>query len=331
MINAIYSYTPHLLLQIIHKTHKIANFALRQRISYGKPHYINTVKELDTETGLYYYGARYLDPKISRWISGDPAVSEYIPSAPVSEEARKRNGNLPGMGGVFNYVNLHVYHYAGNNPVKYVDPDGETPSSWISSWMAEPDPQGGKSISVNAPQRTGGYSIFYEYFTRNDQVCNIDSVLFSFRNTEGNNIQLWFWKGNYNLVDKGTWDESMAISLEWHIGGEIGTYNGSPGFAVAYDGAVSSMSYSLYNEGSNTPFLERTNNGDFWLNGFYPGQAGNTGNIVMKGSITFNNTADAISFMRSYNNRGGLYFPSNNNEPHFDAVRIGATVDFVFQ
>jgi hypothetical protein len=26
---------------------------------------------------------------------------------------------------VFNYVNLHVYHYAGNNPVKYVDPDGK--------------------------------------------------------------------------------------------------------------------------------------------------------------------------------------------------------------
>ena len=28
------------------------------------------------------------------------------------------------MGGVFNAVNLHLYHYAGNNPVKYVDPDG---------------------------------------------------------------------------------------------------------------------------------------------------------------------------------------------------------------
>jgi hypothetical protein len=28
------------------------------------------------------------------------------------------------MGGVFNTVNLHLYHYAGNNPVKYVDPDG---------------------------------------------------------------------------------------------------------------------------------------------------------------------------------------------------------------
>jgi hypothetical protein len=28
------------------------------------------------------------------------------------------------MGGVYNLVNLHVYHYAGNNPVKYTDPDG---------------------------------------------------------------------------------------------------------------------------------------------------------------------------------------------------------------
>ncbi len=32
---------------------------------------------------------------------------------------------LPGIGGVFNAVNLDVYHYAGQNPVKLVDPDGE--------------------------------------------------------------------------------------------------------------------------------------------------------------------------------------------------------------
>jgi RHS repeat-associated protein len=83
-----------------------------------------TGKEQDPETGLYYYGARYLDPKTSRWLSGDPALGEYLPSAPLGDEAKKRNQNLPGQGGVFNYVNLHVYHYAGNNPVKYVDPDG---------------------------------------------------------------------------------------------------------------------------------------------------------------------------------------------------------------
>jgi hypothetical protein len=29
------------------------------------------------------------------------------------------------MGGVYNYVNLHAYHYAGNNPVVLRDPDGE--------------------------------------------------------------------------------------------------------------------------------------------------------------------------------------------------------------
>jgi RHS repeat-associated protein len=76
-------------------------------------------KERDYETGLYYYGARYLDSKTSRWLSGDPAMGKYVP------KAGKGSGGLPGMGGVYNTVNLHAYHYAGNNPVKYVDPDGK--------------------------------------------------------------------------------------------------------------------------------------------------------------------------------------------------------------
>ena len=86
-----------------------------------------TGKGLDPETGLCYYGARYLDPKTSRWLSGDPAIGEYVPVAPVDDEAKKRNQSLPGMGGIYNTINLHTYNYSLNNPIKYSDPDGSIP------------------------------------------------------------------------------------------------------------------------------------------------------------------------------------------------------------
>ncbi|MGI5092766.1 hypothetical protein H0R96_09525 [Treponema socranskii] len=85
-----------------------------------------TAKEQDEETGLYYYGARYLDAKYSRWLSADPAVGDYIPQAPVNDEAKKHNEQLLGIGGVFNVVDFQLYHYAGNNPVKYIDSDGKS-------------------------------------------------------------------------------------------------------------------------------------------------------------------------------------------------------------
>ena len=45
--------------------------------------------------------------------------------APVNDEAKKHNQQLPGMGGVFNVINFQLYHYAWNDPVKYTDPDGK--------------------------------------------------------------------------------------------------------------------------------------------------------------------------------------------------------------
>jgi len=60
-----------------------------------------TGQKLDAETGLYYYGGRYYDPEISRFISADP----FVPK--------------PG-----NPQALNRYSYTLNNPVRYIDPSG---------------------------------------------------------------------------------------------------------------------------------------------------------------------------------------------------------------
>jgi RHS repeat-associated protein len=56
----------------------------------------------DDSSGLSYYGARYLAPWLTRWISPDAA------------------GAIDG---------LNLYVYVGNNPLKYIDPIGHFPLS----------------------------------------------------------------------------------------------------------------------------------------------------------------------------------------------------------
>jgi len=99
----------------------------------------------DEETGYYYFGARYdvhgctnaggameghkpaYDPKISMWISTDPALPEYLPTGKqlfFPESKFDFQKNLKGLGGIYNSFNINVYHYASINPMKYMDPDG---------------------------------------------------------------------------------------------------------------------------------------------------------------------------------------------------------------
>ncbi len=61
------------------------------------PKYSFNAKELDEETGMYYYEARYYAPPT--FTSRDPLFEKYFWMTP--------------------------YAYCANNPVKYVDPDGE--------------------------------------------------------------------------------------------------------------------------------------------------------------------------------------------------------------
>jgi RHS repeat-associated protein len=72
--------------------------------------YLFTSKELDEETGLYYFGARYYDPRTSVWQSPDPILGRYVNGAP--------------LGGVYNSINLALYTYGADNPIRFSDPDG---------------------------------------------------------------------------------------------------------------------------------------------------------------------------------------------------------------
>ncbi len=177
--------------------------------------YMFTAKEMDEETGLYYYGARYLDPKYSRWLSTDPAIKDYIPAA--GKATADEISNLPGMGGLYNSVNSNLYHYAGNNPVKYTDPDGRFLGLAVKTalrMLPKHHSEGFLYFDKTQPQRYGGYFNLYEAFTSNDMCCNIDSLRTDFTSSSGKTSSIWFWKGNYNMVFNGG----------WHVGAEIGAY-----------------------------------------------------------------------------------------------------------
>ncbi|MBU8884065.1 hypothetical protein KSK37_13305 [Kaistella sp. DKR-2] len=85
---------------------------------YNNPFKYNG-KELDEATGLYYYGARYYDPRTSIWLSVDPLAVFN----PVMEDEFYGDGQH--NGGVFNNRNLNPYIYCYQNPVIYVDPNGK--------------------------------------------------------------------------------------------------------------------------------------------------------------------------------------------------------------
>ena len=75
------------------KTHEGAAFI--------KNPYAYTSRELDEETGDYYYRARYYNPSTGRFLSEDP---------------------IGFRGG-----DTNLYRYVKNNPIRYTDPSGTNP------------------------------------------------------------------------------------------------------------------------------------------------------------------------------------------------------------
>ena len=67
-------------------------------------------KQFDEETGLYYYGARYMNPITSLWYGMDPLAEKY-----------------PNVGG---------FVYCIGSPLKFIDPDGKIVIPIHGTWSA---------------------------------------------------------------------------------------------------------------------------------------------------------------------------------------------------
>jgi RHS repeat-associated protein len=143
-------------------------------------------KEQDAETGLYYYGARYYDPKICVWYGVDPLVEKY-----------------PNVGG---------FVYCNNNPVRFVDPDGRTgvPSFYINGqgFWVEGDSDFGEYIGNVAPNTSS-----YKELTKIDGTYyhkNTGNVFAKVGNMLGGNF---VEHKTYSSAEENFWNEMMYEAL----------------------------------------------------------------------------------------------------------------------
>ena len=118
---------------------------IEERNSIWNTPYLFNAKEFDEETGLYYYGARYYDPRLSLWISTDK-------SAIIA----------PGYS---------PYTFCKNNPNIMVDPNGNFPI-FINGRTSNDTERGSASywsmgLLEVVKQKTGYYYSQFKYVDGN--------------------------------------------------------------------------------------------------------------------------------------------------------------------
>ena len=90
-----------------------------------------TGKLFDNESGLQYFGARYLSNDLTRFTSVDPARESFDPITPQS---------------------WNRYAYTLNNPLRFVDPDGRVLMTTELARMQEIAGQAASKISISSGQ-----------------------------------------------------------------------------------------------------------------------------------------------------------------------------------
>ena len=128
--------------------------------------YLFNAKEFDEETGLYYYGARYYDPRVSLWISTDPMQEKTS--------------------------NITTYAYCINNPVAYIDHDGKFSKKWMANisrtWYNLWHKQKAGPIIENKDATTSKFKYTYNTYSVNNGEFAITSH-YKFDTTASQRVQ----------------------------------------------------------------------------------------------------------------------------------------------
>ena len=146
-----------------------------------------TGKELDEETGLYYYGARFYEPSWSLWMSVDPLSEEYPNTTP--------------------------YAYVANNPVNAIDLDGRK-IIFINGKLGGGSPAGGRAYWNNSFIQ-GAKDYLYD-----DKTYFVNTDYSYFSSASGRTDQGYEWaKNNYETLTEGMSEDEVFNMVSHSMGG----------------------------------------------------------------------------------------------------------------
>ena len=184
-------------------------------------------KQFDEETGLYYYGARYMNPMASIWYGVDPLAEKY-----------------PTVGG---------YVYTLCNPVRFIDLKGKKPTTKEAALISKHVYGGDDATATWKDLKASGWKIVKGV----DKITkNINDVLFNSESDNGYKAQL-YKRTNHGHVEfvyafAGTDDWSDVVDdIDQYFGGTPKQYS----MAVANAEILSSMLKEKYGNNVDLTFV----------------------------------------------------------------------------
>ncbi len=193
------------------------------QVEYGNLNEVNyTGKKYEPATGLYYFNQRYYDPRIGRFLSEDPAGQAFNP-----------------------------YLYGGNNPMGFVDPDGEWFFDWVLSCFGPLGTalgtildaaivEGAKSAAINATSQLA--------FTGKIDMNSVGQSFISGGITAGLGAGGGLFKaGGAGILDHMLTDGLNAGITNAAVGAGLGRGNAWDNFTRGFgNGAVASLGKQWY-------------------------------------------------------------------------------------